>query len=123
MSMVVKYRPYSVGKYPVMATPTPRVARATTAKVCSLIISNTNTVVKERNPGISLILCRMPISIPVKAALSTAKLLSSACQVLNAIGMAIDISISRAIRLENLVLRSSSFNLNVLLSVCLALVW
>ena len=55
---------------------------------------------KERNPGTSLRLCKIPISTPVKAAFSTTKLLSIADHVLNAIGIAIDISISKVIGLN-----------------------
>jgi hypothetical protein len=45
------------------------------------IRSSRKTTAKARNPGISRRDCRMPISAPVKAACSIAKLLSNACQV------------------------------------------
>ena len=58
------------------------------------MISSTNTVVNAMKPGTSRKLCRMPISMPVKAARSTAKLLSSADQALKATGTAMLISTS-----------------------------
>ncbi len=88
---MVKYKPYSNGKNPVIATPRPRSASANTANVCSLRINSTNTVVKARKPGTSRKLCKMPISTPVKAARSTTKLFNSADQALNATGIATDI--------------------------------
>ena len=77
-----------------MATPSPRRAKAITENACALIINKTKTIVKARNPGISLILCKIPISTPVKLALSTTKLLSNADHPLKAIGVATDIRIS-----------------------------
>ena len=68
---VVKYKPKTVGKNPVIATPSPNKASANTAKICSLITRRTKTMVKAKNPGTSLRLCRIPISIPVNAAFST----------------------------------------------------
>ena len=50
--------------------------------------------VKDKNPGTSRKLCKIPISTPVKAARSTTKLFSSADQALKAIGIATDIKIS-----------------------------
>ncbi len=87
-----------------MATPMPSTASDSTANVCSFSTSNTNTVVNAMKPGISLRLCRMPISTPVKAARSTAKLFSNAFHALKAIGIAILISISRKIGLRQPVL-------------------
>jgi hypothetical protein len=58
------------------------------------MINNTKTIVKAKKPGISLILCNIPISTPVKFALSTTKLFKRADQPLKAIGVAIDIRIS-----------------------------
>ena len=59
----------------------------------------TKTAVKDKNPGTSLRLCRIPISTPVKAAFSTTKLFNIADQTLKAIGIAIDIRISNVIGL------------------------
>lgn len=80
-----------------MATPNPIRAKAITENACSLIINKTKTIVNARNPGISLILCKIPISTPVKLARSTTKLLSKADHPLKAIGVAIDISINMRI--------------------------
>ena len=77
-----------------MATPNPIRARAITENDCSLIINRTNIIVKAKKPGISLILCKIPISTPVKLALSTTKLFNKADQPLKAIGVATDIRIS-----------------------------
>jgi hypothetical protein len=54
--------------------------------------NKTKITVKERKPGTSRKLCKMPISTPEKAARSTAKLFSNADHVLNAKGIAMDIS-------------------------------
>ena len=59
-----------------------------------MITSNKKIIVKAKKPGISLTLCKIPISIPVKFALSTTKLLIRALQLLKAIGVAIDIKIN-----------------------------
>jgi hypothetical protein len=59
----------------------------------------TKTAVKDKNPGTSLRLCRIPISTPVKAAFSTTKLFNIADQTLKATGIAIDIRISNVIGL------------------------
>ncbi len=77
-----------------MATPNPIRAKAITEKDCSLIINNTKIIVKARKPGISLMLCKIPISTPVKFALSTTKLFNKADHPLKAIGVAIDININ-----------------------------
>ena len=76
------------------ATPRPINANAITEKDCSLIINKTKTIVKAKKPGISLILYNIPISTPVKLALSTTKLFKRADHPLKAIGVAIDIRIS-----------------------------
>ena len=57
-------------------------------------MSNKKIIVNAKNPGISLTLCKIPISTPVKFALSTTKLLIKALQLLKAIGVAIDININ-----------------------------
>ncbi|HJO13296.1 MAG TPA: hypothetical protein QGH67_00720, partial [Alphaproteobacteria bacterium] len=75
-------------------TPKPIRARAKTANDCSLIINSRKIIVKAKNPGISLTLCKIPISTPVKLALSNAKLFIRTLQLLNAIGVAIDIKIN-----------------------------
>ena len=77
-----------------MATPKPIKARAMTENDCSLIISKTKTIVNAKKPGISLILCSMPISTPVNFARSTTKLFNKADQPLKATGVATDIKIS-----------------------------
>ena len=92
---MVKYKPKTVGKKPVIATPSPNKASANTAKICSFITRRTKTMVKAKNPGISLKLCRIPISIPVNAAFSTTKLFNNAAHALKAIGIAIDIRINK----------------------------
>ena len=97
MSTAVKYSPYSLGNRPVSATPRPSTASETIAKVCSRSTNSTKTAVNARNPGTSRRLCRMPISRPVNAARSITKLLSSADQVAQAMGMAILMSMSRRI--------------------------
>jgi hypothetical protein len=51
-------------------------------------------MVNARKPGISLMLCNIPISTPVKLARSTTKLFNKADQPLKAIGVATDIKIS-----------------------------
>ena len=102
ISTVVKYSPYSVGKNPVNATPKPSKAREITAKVCSLMTSSTKMTVKDKKPGTSRRLCRIPISTPVNAARSTAKLFNRADQVLNANGMAMDIKINRVMGVRQL---------------------
>ena len=58
------------------------------------IISKTKIIVNAKKPGISLILCSIPISTPVKLARSTTKLFNSADQPLKAIGVATDIKMS-----------------------------
>ena len=58
------------------------------------MISRRKIIVNAKNPGISLMLCKIPISTPVKLALSTTKLFIKADQPLNAIGVAIDININ-----------------------------
>ena len=65
---------------PVIAVPMPSSSNATKATVCSRIHSNRKTTAKARKPGTSRRLCNMPISTPVKAARSIAKLLISADQ-------------------------------------------
>jgi|TARA_B100002019_G_C20891324_1_gene413577 hypothetical protein len=89
-----------VGKKPVKQTPNPNKANEKTAKVCSLITNKTNIRVKDRKPGTSLRLCKIPISTPVKAAFSTTKLFNIADHALNAIGIAMDININKEIGLN-----------------------
>ena len=95
ISTVVKYRPYSLGRNPVMATPAPSSATDSRAKVCSFSTNRTNTAVNARKPGNSRKLCRMPISRPVKAACSMAKLFSKACHTEKASDAATPIRISK----------------------------
>jgi hypothetical protein len=64
-----------VGKKPVSAVPTPRINSDHKASDCSRMNSKTSTTAKDRNPGTSRRLCNMPISAPVNAARSMAKLL------------------------------------------------
>ena len=49
-------------------------------------MSNKNTTVNAKNPGTSRKLCSIPISLPPKLAISTAKLFKRACQTEKAIG-------------------------------------
>ena len=89
-----------MGKKPVKQTPNPNKANEKTAKVCYLITNKTNIRVKDRKPGTSLRLCKIPISTPVKAAFSTTKLFNIADHALNAIGIAMDININKEIGLN-----------------------
>ena len=50
------------------------------ANTCSVNTSNTKAAVKANNPGISRIDCSVPISAPVNAAFSMAKLFNRAFQ-------------------------------------------
>jgi hypothetical protein len=65
--------------------------------------NKTKITVKERKPGTSRKLCKMPISTPEKAARSTAKLFSNADHVLNAKGIAMDISTNSVVGVSQLV--------------------
>ena len=92
----------------------PSVIRARMAKVCCLIKIITSIAVKARKPGISRRLCKIPISSPVKAALSTTKLLSNTCQVVKAIVLPMANIKSRVLRFCNsgrfIFLEAQSFN-------------
>ena len=88
-------------------TPKPSKAKEKTAKVCSFITNKTKISVKERNPGTSLRLCKIPISTPVKAAFSTTKLFNIADQALNATGIAMDIKMSKEIGLTKFLSNNS----------------
>jgi hypothetical protein len=78
-----------------MAVPSPHKASDRTANVCSRQTKYMNTAVNAKKPGISRIDWRMPISLPVKAAPSMAKLFNSADQVENAMAFAATIRMSR----------------------------
>ena len=54
-----------------------------------------NTTANDKNPGISRMLCKKPISTPVKPRLSTAKLFRRTCQVL------VDIAVAMPTRTNN----------------------
>ena len=66
----------------------------TMARVCSRISRSTKITANAKNPGISRILCRMPISLPLNPAISTLRLLIIADQVAKDRGTAEAISIS-----------------------------
>ena len=98
-----------MGKKPVKQTPNPNKANEKTAKVCSFITNKTKISVKDRKPGTSLRLCKMPISTPVKAAFSTTKLFNIADHALKAIGIAMDININKEMGLNRLLSDNNFF--------------
>lgn len=108
-----------MGKKAVIAVPMPRVISERIAKVCWRIKIITRIAVKARKPGISLRLCKTPISSPVNAALSTTKLLSRTCQVAKAMVLPIASRNSNCLRLcsfDKFILFNSWFGLTAKIS-------
>lgn len=69
--------PLREGKRPVTAAAAPNTISETKASTCSRMKNNRNIAANAKKPGISRMLCWMPISLPVKDKTSTAKLLVS----------------------------------------------
>lgn len=78
-----------------MAVAKPRRSSVRQATVCSCQKRRTNITPTAKNPGISLMLCNHPNSIPEKLAVSTTKLLIKTDQVAYEIGIAIAISVRK----------------------------
>ena len=81
MMKVVISKPVVVANSPVTATAPPSRAMAIKARRCSDTTASRNTAVNARKPGISRIDCSKPMSLPSNAAISMAKLFSSAFHV------------------------------------------
>jgi hypothetical protein len=107
--------PLKNGNQAVTAVARPSMQSIKSARVCSLKKSKILITPTARKPGISLIVCRRPISRPSNLMISTTKLFRRADQTENAKGKAIAMSIKRASgrlhfdNVDTLLIESSSF--------------
>ena len=72
---VMTKKPLKDGNRPVTAAAPPKTTSEAKARTCSRMKNSRNIAAKAKKPGISRILCWIPISLPVKDKISTAKLL------------------------------------------------
>jgi hypothetical protein len=115
LKRVMVNMPLKNGNHAVTAVARPRTQSIKSARVCSRKKSKILITPTARKPGISLIVCRRPISRPSNLMISTTKLFRRADQTENAKGKAIAMSIKRASgrlhfdNVDTLVIENSSF--------------